>query len=112
MSRHIDKLRSVANQIKRLPTPKSRAADQAKVDYDAILSAVIQLKHLAAQNKVFFKVVEQTNHVKANDVHKNYKQNRQRDELQDMIAVKGMEITQYLNDYFEYGDEPHGLLGW
>ena len=110
MSRHLDKLRSVANQIKRLPTPKSHAADQAKGDYDAILSAVIKLKDFEAQNKVFVNVGRQTNHVNINDLNKIENQQRQRDGLQDMISVKAMEISQYLNDHFEDGDVPFGLL--
>jgi hypothetical protein len=32
--------------------------------------------------------------------------------LQDMVSEKGWRITEYLNDYFEDGDEPDGLLGW
>ena len=72
----------------------------------------MKLKDLKAQNKVFVNVGRQTNHVNINDLNKIENQQRQRDGLQDMISVKGIEISQYLNDYFEDGDEPDGLLGW
>lgn len=110
MSRHLDKLRSVANQIKRLPTPKSRAGERAKGDYDAILSAAIKLKDFEAQNKVLVNVGRQTNHVNINDLNKISNQQKQRDQLQEMISIKGMEISRYLKDYFEDGNVPFGLL--
>ena len=53
MSQHLPKVKSLAQQIKRLPAPASSAAARAKSGYDSWLEAVIDDFQVSAQVKVF-----------------------------------------------------------
>ena len=110
--KHLDNLRSVAQQIKRLPTPDSSAAARAKGDYDSILSAVIEIKDIEARRKNFLIASKQSGQVDVKSLMKTNASGDKEHKLQDMVSEKGWRITEYLNDYFEDGDEPDGLLGW
>ena len=104
-SRLVETLRSDGHRV----VTVSRGA---KGDYDSILSAVIEIKDIEARRKNFLIASKQSGQVDAKSLMKTNASGDKEHKLQDMVSEKGWRITEYLNDYFEDGDEPDGLLGW